>query len=273
MDEQLPQFSIDPDTIDLLDQPTKCSLVVDAMGCRMEVGKGLVYPHVASIDEVPIRAEYAVVKVDMVHENAKNFRLEVPPDDTIVTLQDAVTRRVQWRRSFIDVDPEASASQNPPPASAFSEPRPELPLPEMAFLSPPRTHSTPTLPPMKPTRPNPVRVKTKPVQRKSRAQKGKEQLKDISKEVAKVWTSANKKYVAGKAMLSPAELRQAGQQCMHLHHYYMNNYKTISDIVVSYKKKHFLIPTDGVFVVSFADLYDLFTLDALDISLLRCFVL
>ena len=60
---------------------------------------------------------------------------------------------------------------------------------------------------------------------------------------------------------------------MHLHHYYMNNYKTITDIVMAYKKHHFLLASEGIFIVSFSDLYDLFTLDALDVSLLRCFVL
>jgi hypothetical protein len=43
--------------------------------------------------------------VDMVHENSKDLKLEMPPDDTTLTLWDIVTRRVQWRRTFIDVDP------------------------------------------------------------------------------------------------------------------------------------------------------------------------
>jgi hypothetical protein len=38
----------------------------------MEVGKGLVYPHLAFLDDVTIdSASYAVVKVDMVYENVK----------------------------------------------------------------------------------------------------------------------------------------------------------------------------------------------------------
>ena len=86
MEERPPQHSMEPDTIDLLDQPTKCILVVDVMGCRMEDGKGLVYPGVEFIDEVRIGVLYAVVKVDMVHEFAKQFKLEVPPDDTTQTL-------------------------------------------------------------------------------------------------------------------------------------------------------------------------------------------
>jgi hypothetical protein len=40
---------------------------------------------------------YVVVKVDMVHDNSKDMKLEMPPDDTTLSMQDAVTRRVQWR--------------------------------------------------------------------------------------------------------------------------------------------------------------------------------
>jgi hypothetical protein len=48
------------------------------------------------LDDVKIDASCcAVVKVDMVHENSKDVKLEVPPDDRTLTMQDAVTRRVQ----------------------------------------------------------------------------------------------------------------------------------------------------------------------------------
>jgi hypothetical protein len=63
-----------------------------------------------------------------VHENSKDLKLEVPSDDRTLTLQDAITRRVQGRRTSIDVDPSAialvsaTASQpNTSPASIFSE--------------------------------------------------------------------------------------------------------------------------------------------------------
>jgi hypothetical protein len=47
------------------------------------------------LDDIQINAStYVVVKVDMVHENANNMKLEVPPDDTTLTLRDAITRVV-----------------------------------------------------------------------------------------------------------------------------------------------------------------------------------
>jgi hypothetical protein len=81
----------------------------------MEVGKCIVYPRMYTLDDVLIDSvSFAVVKVYMVHENMKNLNLEVTPDDTTLTLWDVVTRRVQWRRTSIDVDPAAvSASTTP----------------------------------------------------------------------------------------------------------------------------------------------------------------
>jgi hypothetical protein len=76
----------------------------------MEVRKGLVYSHQTLLDDVQINAlVYVVVKVVMVHENVKNMNLEVPPNDTMLTLRDGITRRVQWR-TFIAVDQSIAAS-------------------------------------------------------------------------------------------------------------------------------------------------------------------
>jgi hypothetical protein len=73
-------------------------------------------------------------------------------------------------------------------------------------------------------------------------------------------------------MLRADQLREAGQYCVELHNYYIQNYKMCDDIMVQYKEQHFLV-SDDIFVISFSDLYDLFTLDMLDISLMRYFVL
>jgi hypothetical protein len=76
----------------------------------MEVRRGLVYPRQTTLDNIQIDASsYVVVKVDMVHENLKDLKLKVPLDDMMLTLPNVVTRRVQWRRSSIDVDQSATA--------------------------------------------------------------------------------------------------------------------------------------------------------------------
>jgi hypothetical protein len=85
-------------------------------------------------------------------------------------------------------------------------------------------------------------------------------------------TQSNPMFVMGKPMLSADALDKAGQACVDLHSYYINNYKLGQDIIVSYKDCHFLVG-DCYFLISFSDLYDLFNLDALDVSLMRCFAL
>jgi hypothetical protein len=62
----------------------------------MEVRRGLVYPCQTMLDDTEIdTSSYALVKGDMVHDNSKDLKLEVPLDDTTQTMWDAVTRRVQ----------------------------------------------------------------------------------------------------------------------------------------------------------------------------------
>jgi hypothetical protein len=99
--------ALEPDMIDTLAHPTPCNLIITILGgYRMEAEKGIVYPRMYTLDDVPIDSvSFVVVKMDMVHENMKNLNLEVAPNDTTLTLRDAVTRRVQWRGISIDVDP------------------------------------------------------------------------------------------------------------------------------------------------------------------------
>jgi hypothetical protein len=68
----------------------------------------------------------------------------VPPDDTTLTMQDVVTKRVQWRHTSIDVDLLAAASAsvtpshpNTSPAMMSAEAGLSLsPNPEQSRLSP-----------------------------------------------------------------------------------------------------------------------------------------
>jgi hypothetical protein len=115
--------SIELDTIDNLAQPTTCNLILLVEGrFRMEVGRGLVYPGQTMLDDIQIdTSSYAVIKVDMVHDNSKDLKLEVPPDDTMLTMHDAVARRVQWRCTSIVIDPATAASVLTSPTSMSPE--------------------------------------------------------------------------------------------------------------------------------------------------------
>jgi hypothetical protein len=73
-------------------------------------------------------------------------------------------------------------------------------------------------------------------------------------------------------MLTANERGKACQPCIDLHNYYIQNYQRGLDILVSYKDHHFLVG-DDIFIITFFDLYDLFNLNVLDISLMCCFTL
>jgi hypothetical protein len=75
------------------------------------IGAAFVHPHQTVLEDVQIDTSfYVVVRVDMVHDNLKDLEFEVPLDDTTPTMRNAVTRRVQWRQTSIDIDPSAIAS-------------------------------------------------------------------------------------------------------------------------------------------------------------------
>jgi hypothetical protein len=83
---------------------------------------------------------------------------------------------------------------------------------------------------------------------------------------------ANPKFVAGRPMLTVDSLHKVGKPCVELHNYYINNYMSCQDKIVSYKDCHFLVG-DGIFLISWFDLHVLFNFDVLDVSLMRCFAL
>jgi hypothetical protein len=87
-----------------------------------------------------------VVKVDTVHDNLKDLKLEVPPDDPMLTMRDAVARRVQWRQTTIDIDLAAVASVSTSPASMSPKAHlPPSPNPEQPVLSPIREQLSPII--------------------------------------------------------------------------------------------------------------------------------
>jgi hypothetical protein len=68
--------------------------------------------------------------------DSKELKLKVPPDDTTLTMQDAIVRRVQWRQTSIDINPLATASVLSSHASMSPEARLSAsPHPEQLVLA------------------------------------------------------------------------------------------------------------------------------------------
>jgi hypothetical protein len=190
----------------------------------------------------------------------------------MLTMQHEVTRRVQWRQTSIDIDPSAVAV-----ALASTTPS-QSPIEEQPRWSPPQTQSTllPALDQMQAKAMKNVHGKSHSQQWKmsSNSTKGKKPVKELiaNPMLPTTVTQANPKFVMGKPMLTVNTLKLAGKSCVELQNYYINNYNKGQETIVSYKDRHFLVG-DSNFLISWSNLYDLFNLDALDVSLMRCFAL
>ena len=77
----------------------------------------------------------------------------------------------------------------------------------------------------------------------------------------------------GKPMLSELDLTTVGVNTKGLHKHYMTHANDDNTSIVGQFKAEDLHSGPGFFSVSWSDLYDVFNLDALDISLIRCLTL
>ncbi|CAD6251285.1 unnamed protein product [Miscanthus lutarioriparius] len=100
-DLELGPSSVAPDTIDLLEEPTQCSLVVNLGNYRPVVAEGRVLPKEFVLESVQIDYDYAIVQVECVHQGYEDYVLQPPPNDDIKTLREALLQRIQWRRDWI----------------------------------------------------------------------------------------------------------------------------------------------------------------------------
>jgi hypothetical protein len=96
------------------------------------------------------------------------------------------------------------------------------------------------------------------------------------------WAMANPNYKFGKNLLSVGDLKKAASFTRKLHTFYMQHGKSddSSDNMVALRpgtnawlKRDESSDTLQVLPVQLSDLYDLFNLDALDLTLLCCFIL
>lgn len=94
---------LDPDSIDLLTEPTPCALLIKSGGQQIEAAWDQVYPKQTKLHIVPILDDCAVVKVEYALGVYKDHVLELPPNDEITKLREAVLQRIQWKRAYIVV--------------------------------------------------------------------------------------------------------------------------------------------------------------------------
>jgi hypothetical protein len=94
------------------------------------------------------------------------------------------------------------------------------------------------------------------------------------------WAMDNPNYKFGKSLLSDGDLKKVAPCTRQLHKFYMQRVKSDDDshIMVALRPQSSAWPprwSNGLqqLHVQLGDLYDLFNFDALDLTLLRCFIL
>jgi len=115
------------------------------------------------------------------------------------------------------------------------------------------------------------KTETKESEQKAVESKGKAAPKELA--AKNVWTSAHSKFVMVNPMLSELDLATAGVNTKGLHKHYMTHANGDDTSIVGHYKAEDLHSGSGYFSVSWSNLYDVFNLDALDISLIRCLTL
>jgi len=78
--------TLDPDTMDLLIEPTPCSLVINPRGYQMEVARGQVFLAQINLCSQPVMEHYALVHIDYVHSEYPDRPLSPPPSPKVRTL-------------------------------------------------------------------------------------------------------------------------------------------------------------------------------------------
>jgi len=101
----------EPDFIERLNNvPTLCSIITGSYSTLLiELAHGIVQPGDKECHTVPVQDGYVMVKIDFVHQNAKDIALPIPlPEADIYTLLDALTMWIQWKKSGILIPPLVS---------------------------------------------------------------------------------------------------------------------------------------------------------------------
>ena len=217
---------------------------------------------------------FAKVNVDGVHVNFEVVPLPKPPNDEIMTLGQAIGTFIQWPKSDISLEsssPVAGPEQHalvPSPLQDQSVPPPDT----APVLSPRVLFSPEQLAPLLPSKSTAVKSS---YSRGSKASKGKANKTNDDIPYAPL----ARKFVLGQPLLEEKYLQKLPYTCMQLHMWYMQQSNKLegertSSITVKFTEEdlHHSFQ-ECMFVVAFEDLFDLFTFNALDVSIIRCWTL
>ena len=241
----------------------------------LDAAWGQVYPSGvgALVHGVNLTPGFAKVNVDGVCANFRAVPLHIPPNDEVMTLEQAVGAFIQWPKGDICLELPAPVSStlrecpatvpSPRELTAPKLPAPKLPAPTWpgaSDASTPRAQST--------------LVKSTYTKRGS---KGKSKKADSCSDIP--FLPLARKFALGEPLVERLDSPTLGQACTTLHTWYMEQANKSAEqrrsgVTVKFKEDHFNhVHQDCVFTVTFDDLFCLFNLNELDVSLIRCWTL
>ena len=211
---------------------------------------------------------FAKVNVDGVCANFGDVPLHIPPNDEVMTLEQAVGAFIQWPKGDICLELPAPVSSTlrecpatvPSPRELTAPKLPAPTWPGASDASTPRAQST--------------LVKSTYTKRGS---KGKSKKADSCSDIP--FMPLARKFALGEPLVERLDSPTLGQACTTLHTWYMEqanktDEQRCSGVTVKFKKVHFKHEAqDCIFTVTFEDLYSLFNLDSLDALVMRCWAL
>lgn len=284
--------------VDDITVATPCKLHVPAMNISIEAAVGMAYPCEEGmvLHNRPLAPGYAKVQVDMVHPNFVGIELDMPQDDEVMTLGQAIHCFIQWRKRDITLDPAESSSPHVqlPRSSPLRSTTPTPPPKDMNASVSKRSREKCVSPPSKQAQEFFIGMANRNLAAKSCEQVSdydrilkKPHMKDASyiKESCRTAsegqdpkgsdTEFRLRFEMGQPLLPPSMLKKLTTQMRHLHSWYMerSNQKILPKVLtVRFKEEYFHRPED-IFYIEFSLLQDLFYQNALDVQVMRCWTL
>lgn len=254
-----------------------------------DAAEGLVFKPSAGtkVHTADLVAGHAKVQVDAVKDNWLSFPLEMPPNDEVLTLGAARGTYIQWPKCDIVIKVKARqlsrpSAQAPPPPPPIQAPPPHydpstLGVDDAPALPVVRARSSPTVSQHKRGRGRgrqaPARL---PVSRKLDLGK-KPAYSDTAIVPVSTTTKVPAKFVLGRPLVDDLSLKSFGPACQDLHGWYMttsnSSRQNKEDCVMGSHGCEPFMSRSNIFVVGFNDLWDLFHLDKLDMSLVKSYAL
>nr|CAE04658.2 OSJNBa0061G20.14 [Oryza sativa Japonica Group] len=288
--------------VDDITQRTPCELHIPFKNLSIKVASGMAIPTdpSASYHCRPIPAGYSKVEVELVEGAYEDLELDYPGGDGETHLRDTSHAIILWCRRYIILPGRQAASHAPSPPALPSPPQdpapspPHAPAPSPPQAPAPTTPRAPTpTPPQAPLlAPSKSRAPQAPPPAHTRATKKakvdaaknkdpgydctQEELDAyVASEVKKQFKprSPEKKTRVSGTSSGPELVQSLPTQMYKFHQLYMEMSATGREMIGARIRDTDFLQGDDILLINFKGIYELYQLDALDVSIMSCWIL